>query len=131
MIFDSVDNVTEVEHLVCEPFQIEFCRATKYVPAISDDHAAICCIKFEEVQSIIVKTNKYMASVCASNKRLPSTKRIRITERHKPVGPTSNSNSMTTVLTNRSMTRRWHPPPSANDTAHEYHEQILGENGYL
>jgi hypothetical protein len=29
------------------------------------------------------------------------------------------------------MTGRWHPLPSANNTAHEYHDQILEENGYL
>ncbi len=42
MIIDTVDNVVKAKHLVCEPFPIEFCRATKYVPAISDDGAAIC-----------------------------------------------------------------------------------------
>jgi hypothetical protein len=72
MIIDTVDNVVEAKHLVCEPFPIEFCCATKYVPAISDKRAAICCIKFEEVQSIIAKTDKYSAIVCASNKTLPS-----------------------------------------------------------
>jgi hypothetical protein len=34
MIVDTVDNVIEAKHLVCNPFPIEFCRATKYVPAI-------------------------------------------------------------------------------------------------
>ncbi len=72
-----------------------------------------------------------IVTVCASNNMLPSTKRIHITEPHKPVGTTSNSNSVTTILTNRSMTGRWNPPPSTNDTAHEYHNQILGKNGYL
>jgi hypothetical protein len=131
MIMYTLDNVVKVKHFVCKPFPIEFCHATKYVPAISDDRAAICYIKFEDVQSIIAKTNEYIAIVCASNKMLPPAKRIRITEPHKPVSTTNNSNSMNTVLTNRSMTGHWHPPPSANDTTHEYHEQILGENGYL
>ncbi len=71
------------------------------------------------------------STVCASNKTLPSAKRIRILEPHKLVGTTSNSNSVMTILTNRSMTGRWHPPPSANDIAHVYQHQILGENGYL
>jgi hypothetical protein len=135
MIINTVDNVVKAKHLVCKPFPIEFCYATKYVPDISDDRAAICYIKFEEVQFIIQKTNEYIATVCASNKMPPSAKlaakRIRITELHKPVGATSDSDSMTTVSTNSSMTGCWHPPPSANDTAHEYHNQILGENGYL
>jgi hypothetical protein len=87
MIIDTVDNIVEVKHLVCEPFPIDFCRATKYVPAISDDRAAICYIEFEEVQSIITKTNKYIAIVCASNKTSPSAKRNRITEPQSPWAP--------------------------------------------
>jgi hypothetical protein len=67
MIIDTVDNVLKAKHLVFKPFPIEFCPAMKYVPAISDDHAAICYIKFEEVQSIIAKTNAYIAAVCTSN----------------------------------------------------------------
>ncbi len=130
MIINTVDNVVKVKHLVCKPFPIEFCRTTKYVPAISDDRAAICYIQFE-VQSIIPKTSKYIAMVCTSKKTLPSTERIRITEPHKLVGTTSDSDNVTTVLTNRSMTGHWHPPPSANDTAHEYHNRILEENGHL
>jgi hypothetical protein len=131
MIIDTVDSIIKMKHLVFKPFPFEFYRATKYVPAISDDGAAIHYIKFEEVQSIIAKTDEYIATVCASNKKLPSAKRIRITEPRKPMGTTSNSGSMTTVLTNRSMTGHWHPPPSANDTTHEYHNQLLEENGYL
>jgi hypothetical protein len=131
MIIDTVDNVIEAKRLVCKPFPIKFYHATKYLPAISDDRAAICYIKFEEVKCIIAKTNKYIATLCASNKMLPTSKRICITEPHKPVGAMSDSDSMTTILTNWSMTGCWHPPPSVNDTAHEYHDQLLGGNGYL
>jgi hypothetical protein len=131
MIIDTVDNVVKAKNLVCKPFPIEFFSAAKYVSAISDDRAAICYIKFEEVQSIIAKTDKYIATVCTSNKMLPSTKMIHITEPHKPVGTTSNSDSMTTISTNQVHDWTWHPPPSANDTAHEYHNQNLGENAFL
>jgi hypothetical protein len=86
IINNTVDNVVKAKHLVCKPFPIEFYGTTKYVPAISDDYAAICYLKFEEVQSIITKTDAYIAAVCASNKTLPSAKWICITELHKPVG---------------------------------------------
>jgi hypothetical protein len=131
MIIDTVNDVVEAKHLICEPFPIKFCRATKYVPAIPDDRAAINYIEFEEVQSIIAKTDAYIAKVCASSTS-SSLKRVRITEPHNmPVGTASNSDSMTTVLTDRSMIGCWFPPPSVNDTPNEYHQQILGENGYL
>jgi hypothetical protein len=131
MIIDTVVNSVKAKHLVYKPFPIEFFCTTKYAPAISDDRAAFCHIEFEEVQSIIAKTNAYILTVCASNKMSPSTKRIRITELHKPVGTTRDFDSMTTILTNRSMTGQWHLPPSANDNTHVYHIQIHGENGYL
>jgi hypothetical protein len=59
MIVDTVDNVVEAKHLVCKPF-LEFCCATTYVPAISDDRAAIHYIEFEEVQSIIAKMDELL-----------------------------------------------------------------------
>ncbi len=61
MIINTVDNVVEATHLVCEPFPIKFCCAMKYVPAISNNHAAICYIEFKEVLSIINKTDAYIA----------------------------------------------------------------------
>ncbi len=130
MIIDTVNNVVDAKHLVCEPFPIEFQSTTKYVPAISDDRAAICYIEFREVLSIIKKTDAYIVKVCAGA-TLASNKKVCISEQHVPVGPESDSDSLTTVSTSRSMIGRWCPPPSANDTPHNYHDNVLGENGYL
>jgi hypothetical protein len=127
MIIDTVDNVVKAKHLVCELFPIEFCCTTKNVPAIANDCAAIFYVKF----SIIKKTNTYIPELCASIKKSVSAKWVHVTEPHMPMGFVSNSDGMTTVLTNRSMIGHWFPPPSANDTPNEYHDQILGEYGYL
>jgi hypothetical protein len=130
MIINTVDNVVEAKHLVCEPFPIDFCCATKYIPAINDDRAAIRYIKFKEVLSIIAKTDAYIAKVYAGA-TLASNKKVRISEQHVPVGLESDSDSLTTALTSQSMIRRWCPPSPAHDTPHDYHDNVLGENGYL
>jgi hypothetical protein len=130
MIIDTVNNVVEAKHLVCEPFPIKFRCATKYVPAISDNSAATRFIEFKEVLSIIKKTDAYIAKVYAGATSA-SNKKVRISEQHVPMGPESNSDSLTSVSTSRSMIGRWFPPLSAQDTPHDYHDNILGENGYL
>ena len=130
MIIVTVDNVVEAKHLVCQPFPIEFRCATKYVPAISDDRAETRYIEFNEVLSIIEKTDAYIAKVYAGTPSA-TNKKVRISEQHMPVGPESDSDSLTSISTNRSMIGRWLPPSSANDTPHDYHDNVLGENGYL
>ncbi len=125
MIIDTVDNVVEAKHLVCEPFPIEFHCATKYFSAISDDHATIRYIEFKEVLSIIDKTNAYVAKVY-EGATSDSNKKVCISEQYVPMGLASDSDSVTTELTNRSMIGHWCPPHSANDTPHNYHDNALG-----
>jgi hypothetical protein len=121
---------TKAKHLVCEPFPINFRCTTKYVPAISDNCATICYIEFREVLSIIKKTNAYIAKVYAGATSA-SNKKVCSSEQHMPVEPESDSDSLTTISTSRSMIGRWCPPPSANNTPHDYHDNVFGENGYL
>ncbi len=109
---------------------IEFRCTTKYVPAISNNRATICYIEFKEVLSIIEKTDAYIAKVYAGATSA-SNKKVCISKQHVPVGPESNSDSLATVLTSRSMIGPWCPPLSANNTPHDYHDSVLGENGYL
>jgi hypothetical protein len=89
MIIDTFNNVVEAKHLVCEPFPIEFRCTTKYVPAMSNNHAAICYIEFREVLSIIYKTDVYIAKVYSGATSV-SNKKVCISEQHVPVGPESN-----------------------------------------
>jgi hypothetical protein len=130
MIIDTVDNVVKAKHLVCELFPIEFRCATKDVPAISNDRAAICYIEFREVLSIIERADAYIAAMYAGAK-LASNKKVHISEQHVPMGPESDSDSLTTVSTSQSMIGHWCPLLSATNTQHDYHDNVLGENGYL
>ena len=49
MIIDFIDNVCDAKHLICDPFPIDFRRATKSIPVIGDPNAGSHSVKFQEV----------------------------------------------------------------------------------
>ena len=126
MIIDYIDNVVEAKHLDCPPFKIEFRRATKHIPAIDDD-ATTHYVEFEDVHGILQKTDAYIAGLC---ERIQSAKSPTVSNSgaHRQVEAVSDSDSMTTI---KSIAGRWVPPPSANNTSNDYHDQVLGDAGYL
>jgi hypothetical protein len=131
MIIDFVDEVVEAKHLNCPPFKIDFCRATKTIPATDDEAPTTHYIKFKNVQQILQKTDAYIAGVC---KRLQSdpVSKVKILSMNCRF-PVSNLDTVTTstLLTNCSFEQRWVLPPSAHNTTNEYYNQVLGEAGYL
>ncbi len=140
MILDFNDNVVQAKNLDCPPFPIDFCQALKTIPAIkNDEDPKTHYIEFEDVQQILQKTNAYIAGVCGSIQSVPAsmvhpssaTAPARV--RFKNPSSISDLDTVTTstLPTNRSIEHRWVPPPSAHDTTTEYHDQVLGEAGYL
>ncbi len=125
MIIDTADNVMEVKHLDCPPFRNDFHRAMKTIPAIEED-ATTHYVEFKDVQNILAKTNAYIAGVC-ERYQLVKPPKICISKLHRQVGAMSNFES---VPTTRSFATPWIPPPLANDTG-DYHDQVLGDAGYL
>jgi hypothetical protein len=126
MIIDTtIDNIVEAKHLNCPPFRIDFRRATKTIPAIEED-ATTHYIEFKDVQNVLAKTDAYIAGVC-KRYQLVKPPKICISELHRQVGAVSNSKS---VPTTQSFATRWIPPPLENDTG-DYHDQVLGDAGYL
>jgi hypothetical protein len=63
MIINTVDNVVDAKHIDCPPFRINFCHATKTIPAIEED-ATTHYVEFKDVQNVLAKTNAYIAGVC-------------------------------------------------------------------
>ncbi len=94
MITNFVDKVVEAKRLDCPPFKIDFCRATKTIPATDDKAPTTHYIEFENVQHILQKTDAYIAGVCdrlqsdPASKVKPSSVNCRF--------PVSNSDTMTT-----------------------------------
>jgi hypothetical protein len=95
VIIDTIDNVVETKHLNCPPFRINFCRATKTIPAIEED-ATTHYIEFKDVQNVLGKTNAYITGVC-KRYQLVKPPKIRISEPHWQVGAVSNSKSVSTT----------------------------------
>ena len=63
-ILNFNDNVVQAKNLDCPPFPIDFCRATKTIPAINDKKDPKAhYIDFKDVQQILQKTNAYIAGV--------------------------------------------------------------------
>ncbi len=125
MIINTVDNVMEAKHCNCPPFRINFCRATKTIPAIEED-ATTHYVEFKDVQNVLAKTNAYITGVCNCY-QLVKPPKILISKPHWQVGAVSSSES---VSTTRAFATRWIPPPLANDTG-DYHNQVLGDASYL
>jgi hypothetical protein len=131
MIINFVDKVVEAKCLDCPPFKIDFCHATKIIPATDNKAPTTHYIEFKNVQQILQKTDAYIAGVCERLQSDPVSKvKLSSVNRRFPV---SNSDTVTTStsLTNRSFEQRWLAPPLAHDTTNEYHNQVLGEAGYL
>jgi hypothetical protein len=114
----------------------------KAVPAPQDNEAPKThYIKFEDVQQILQKTNAYIPGVCECLQLVPAstvyplsaTALARVclhADRHLSVSDLDTVTT-STLSTNRSIGQRWVFPPSAHNTTPEYHDQVLGEAGYL
>ncbi len=126
MVINYIDNVVDAKYLDCPPFPINFHRTTKTLPAIDDDSTTHYA-EFEDVHGILKKTDSFIAEV-GNNFQSAKPNTISKSETHRPVEAASNSNSVTT---GRSIAVWWVPPSSANDTSDDYHNQVLGDAGYL
>jgi hypothetical protein len=132
----------EAKNLDCPPFKIDFRRAAKTVPATESKVPTTHYIKFEDVQRILWKTDIYIARVCDRLTSGPHRKAhpAPSVQFHPGIGCKSNQHPLVsdtdtvatpTQPTNRPFGTRWVPPPLAHDTRTEYHDQVLGEDGYL
>ncbi len=95
MIIDTIDNVVEAKHLICPPFRIDFCHATRTIPAIEED-ATTHYLEFKDVQNVLAKTDAYIAGVC-KHYQLVKPLKNRISKLHQQVGAVSNSKSVLTT----------------------------------
>ena len=123
----GLSGAPEGRNLLCSPnAEHKALRATKHIPAFEDD-ATTHYVEFEDVHGILQKTDAYIAGLC---ERIQSAKSPTVSnsETHRQMEAMSDSDSMTTI---KSIAGRWVPPPSANDTSDDYHDQVLGDAGYL
>ena len=121
MIGDFVDNVCQAKHLLCNPFPIDFRRATKSIPVFTATPAPC------NVQDTWDPLHVFAAFVLQW-KLFPPRSNVNSSADPAPV-------SATIQKTQFSRTNRWIPPVSSDSSvsldANDYQHQILGDLGYL
>jgi hypothetical protein len=119
MIVDFIDNVCQAKHLLCDPFPIDFRRATKSIPVLGDRDAARNGVNFSEVDHVLGKLRGHFA-------RMASTP----TADHS--GPASHPLVVSrTPPKHVTFRARWVAPPNLAHDTNDYQQQILGDMGYL
>ena len=114
MIGDFVDNVCQAKHLLCEPFLIDFKRASKSIPVFSAAHAP-CNVGDIQVATHVLAVLWNLFP--------------------RPNDTSSAGLSITSQKTRFALTDCWIPPESSDSSAstdvNDYHHQVLGDLGYL
>jgi hypothetical protein len=118
MIADFVDNVCEAKNLLCDPFPIDFKHATNSIPVFADN-AAVSQSRGTQERSVL--------QVLGMRRSLYG---------HKPIN--QEPLSFTSFLAGDApydkavgFINRWVPPATLADTSSNYHDQVLGDLGYL
>ena len=119
MIVDFIDNVCQAKHLLCDPFPIDFRRATKSIPVLGDRDAATNGVDFSQVDHVLGKLRAHYA-------RAAGTPTI------SQDGPTSHPSSVGGAPPRHvSFKTRWVAPPKLAHDTNDYQQQVLGDLGYL
>ena len=118
MIIDFIDNVCDAKHLICDPFPIDFRRATKAIPVSGARDAGSHSVEFQEVLCALESIKAFFA-VNAPGTRPIST--------HAVVPPSIGAPNSVTFDLNR----RWVPPLKSADDKNDYVHHVLGDMGYL
>ncbi len=120
MIVDFIDNVRQAKHLLCDPFPIDFRRATKSIPVLGDRDAAGHGVDFSEVDHVLGKLRGHFARAAGT-----------------PTFDPSGTASQTSVISGGTPPKhvnfktRWVAPPKLANNTNDYQHQVLGDLGYL
>jgi hypothetical protein len=118
MIADFVDNVCEAKNLLCDPFPIDFKRATKSTPVFVDS-AAVSQSHGTQERSVlqVLGMLRSLYGRKPINQEPPSFTSF-------PAGDAPRGKAVSFI-------DRWVPPATLADTSSNYHDQVLGDLGYL
>jgi hypothetical protein len=124
MIVDFIDNVCDAKHLICDPFPIDFCRATKSIPVVGVHDAAPHSVEIQEVLRAL-----------ASIKALISAQASGATLSGYPAAGTPRAITPSLGAPARNVTfdinNRWVPPSKSAGDTNDYVHHVLGDMGYL
>jgi len=118
MIIDFIDNVCDAKHLICEPFPIDFRRATKSIPVIGDRDTGSHSVEFQEVLRALGSIKVYFAANASGTTPIGT---------HAVIPPSIGAPNSVTFDLNC----RWVPPLKSADDRNDYVHHVLGDMGYL
>ncbi len=118
MIADFVNTVCEAKNLLCNLFPIDFKRATKSIPVFADS-AAVSQSHGTQERSVL--------QVLGMLRSLYGRKPIN----QEPPSFTSFSTGDAPHGKVVGFINRWVPPATLVNTSSNYHDQVLGDLGYL
>jgi hypothetical protein len=124
MIVDFIDNVCNAKHLICDPFPIDFCRATKSIPVVGVHDAAPHSVEIQEVLRALASI-KALISAQASGAMLSGY----------PAAGTPRAITPSLGAPARNVTfdinNRWVPPSKSAGDTNDYVHHVWGDMGYL
>jgi len=118
MIIDFIDNVCDAKHLICEPFPIDFRRATKSIPVIGDRDTGSHSVEFQEVLRALGSIKVYFAANASGTTPIGT---------HAVIPPSIGAPNSVTFDLNR----RWVPQLKSTDDRNDYVHHVLGDMVYL
>jgi len=119
MIVDFINNVCQAKHLLCNPFPIDFRRATKSIPVLVDRDAAGHVVDFSEVNHVLGTLRGHFARAAGT-----------------PTVDPSGTACQTSVISGTPPKHvhfgmRWVAPSKLANNTNDYQHQVLGNLGYL
>jgi hypothetical protein len=125
MIADFVDNVCQAKHLLCDPFPIDFRRATKSTPVIEGRNSACThSAEFNEVHQALGLPNAYFA------RKVDGRPLHIIVPQGLEQGPQTKSPNEVSFRPN-SFGIRWVPPTKSAPNRDDHLHQVLGDLGHM
>jgi hypothetical protein len=119
MIIDFIDNVCDAKHLICEPFPIDYCRATKSIPVLGDRDAGSHSVEIQEGLCALGSIKAYFAANASGATPIGT---------HAVLPPSTGAPSNNVTF---DINRCWVPPLKSVDDRNDYVHHVLGDMGYL
>ncbi len=124
MIINFIDNKCDANHLICDPFPIDFCWATISIPAVGVQDARYHSVKVQEVLRALASIKAYFSAHASG-----------ATPGSYPAADTPRT--ITPLVgapakhVNFDITNRWVPPSKSAGDTNDYVHHVLGDMGYL
>ena len=127
MVADFMNNVCEAKNLLCEPFPIDFKRATKSVPVFqSNSQASDIPLPTFHILGMLKSFFNDGKRDCLPHLIQPGPGGS-LNSRKRPAEPIRGKPNASVV----SFHDRWIPPGHPADDSSDYAHQVLGDLGYL